>query len=329
MEVKILDYFIERLSNLKRDNAHGEQAPNKPILLLAVIQLFENQVITTNQIYISAELTFAFSRIWNAFVTNKDKHPRFALPFYHLKNEKGNWWNLVPNSGCETWIDMAGSMRTFSNLSAAVAYAEINSDLAKLLQNKETRDILKHILLTEYFSQNEIQLPDYQSDKYVEVLTKQILEESPAIYEANMKVLSKNESQDVYQVEVYNRSDIFRRQIISLYYETCAMSGLCVSAPFTITMVDACHIEQFAKTFNNHPTNGIALCPNLHRAFDRGIVSVNDNYEIILSKSFKENVESDYSFHKLAGKSIILPTNSQYYPSLESFAWHRKNVFKL
>jgi len=42
MEVKILDYLIERFSNLKRDNAHEEQAANKPILLLAVIQLFEN-----------------------------------------------------------------------------------------------------------------------------------------------------------------------------------------------------------------------------------------------------------------------------------------------
>lgn len=328
MEVKILDYFIERFSNLKRDNAHGEQAPNKPILLLAIIQLFENQVITNNQIYISAELTFAFSRIWNAFVTNKEKHPRFALPFYHLKNEKGNWWNLIPKSGCETWIDMAGSMRTFTNLSSAVAYAEINSDLAELLKNDETREVLKQVLLTEYFPQNRTQLPNYQSDKYIEVLTKQVLEESPAIYEANMRVMSKNESQDVYQVEVYNRSEIFRRQIISLYDETCCMSGLRVSATFTITMVDACHIEQFAKTFNNHPTNGIALCPNLHRAFDRGAISVNDNYEIIFSKSFKENIESDYSFHKLEGKLIILPKESTFYPSLESFAWHRKNVFK-
>jgi putative restriction endonuclease len=211
MEVKILDYFIERFSNLKRDNAHGEQAPNKPILLLAVIQLFENQVITNNQIYISAELTFAFSRIWNAFVANKVKHPRFALPFYHLKNEKGNWWNLVPNLGCETWIDVAGSMRTFSNLSAAVAYAEINLDLAELFKNRETREVLKQILLTEYFSQCESQLPDYQSDKYVEGLTKQVLEESPAIYGANMKILSKNQNSDIYQVEVFNRSDIFRR----------------------------------------------------------------------------------------------------------------------
>jgi putative restriction endonuclease len=328
MEITILDFYIQKFLNLKRDTAHGEQAPNKPILLLAIIQLFENQIITNNQIFITAELTYAFSRIWNAFVTNKDKHPRFALPFYHLKNEKGNWWNLVPNSGCEIWIDIAGSMRTFSNLSAAVAYAEINPDLARLLSDKETRDILKQTLLKEYFPESKDQLPDYESDKYVKILTKQVLEESPATYGANMKLLSKNEKPDVYQVEVYNRSDIFRRQIISIYDETCSISRLCVSAPFTITMVDACHIEQFAKTFNNHPTNGIALCPNLHRAFDRGLISVNDNYEVILSSAFKENPQSEYSFSIIEGKTIALPSNKDFWPSLANFEWHRKNVFK-
>jgi putative restriction endonuclease len=39
-------------------------------------------------------------------------------------------------------------------------------------------------------------------------------------------------------------------------------------------MVDACHIVPFYKTYNNHPTNGIALCPNLHRAFDKGAIAV-------------------------------------------------------
>ena len=143
-----------------------------------------------------------------------------------------------------------------------------------------------------------------------------------------MQNLKKILDPETYQVEVYNRGTIFRREIIKLYEETCAMSGLRVSGTFSISMVDACHIEQFAKTFNNHPTNGIALCPNLHRAFDRGAISINDNYEIILSKSIKENIESDYSFHRLDGKKIILPQNTQFYPSLESLAWHRKNVYK-
>ena len=93
-------------------------------------------------------------------------------------------------------------------------------------------------------------------------------------------------------------------------------------------LFDTVHVEQFAKTFNNHPTNGIALCPNLHRAFDRGAISIDDNYEIILSKSIKENMESEYSFHKLEGKKILLPQSPQFYPSLESLAGHRKIPLK-
>lgn len=189
---------------------------------------------------------------------------------------------------------------------------------------KESREFLKSALLREYFQNQTI---ENQEDNYLNDL-KNELNEPMSDYKNNLENLKKILDPETYQIEVYNRGTIFRREIVKLYDETCSMSGLRVSANFTITMVDACHIEQFAKTFNNHPTNGIALCPNLHRVFDRGLISVNDNYEIILSKSFKENTESEYSFHKLEGKSIILPKNSQYNPSLEGFTWHRKNVFK-
>jgi putative restriction endonuclease len=215
-------------------------------------------------------------------------------------------------------------MRSFGNLSVAVAFAEIDLGLFSLLSNKESREILKNALLKEYFQNQTV---ENQEDNYLEDL-KNELNEPKSEYKNNLDNLKKILDPETYQIEIYNRGTIFRREIVKLYDETCCMSGLRVSATFTITMVDACHVEQFAKTFNNHPTNGIALCPNLHRAFDRGAISVNDNYEIILSKSFKENVESEYSFHKLQGKSIILPSDSQYNPSLEGFTWHRKNVFK-
>jgi putative restriction endonuclease len=322
MNTKILDYFIYAFTHLRRDSKNGG-APHKPILLLSIIHEYELGRISDNRIFISPELTHSFSVYWNQLVTTKHD-PRFALPFFHLTGEKGNWWKLIPNIGCELWIDNAGSMRSFGNLSIAVAFAEIDLGLFSLLSNKESREILKNALLKEYF-QNQI--IENQEDNYLNNL-KNELNEPKSEYRNNLQNLKKILDPETYQIEVYNRGTIFRREIVKLYNETCCMSGLRVSANFTITMVDACHIEQFAKTFNNHPTNGIALCPNLHRAFDRGAISVNDNYEIILSKSFKENMESEYSFHKLEGKSIILPSNSQYNPSFEGFAWHHKNVFK-
>lgn len=322
METKVLDYFLHAFSNLRRDNKNGG-APHKPTLLLSIIHEYELGRILDNRIFITPELTHSFSVYWNQLVTTKHD-ARFALPFYHLIGEKGNWWKLVPNAGCELWIDNAGSMRSFGNLSAAVAYAEIDLGLFSLLSKKGSREILRNVLLKEYF-QNQI--IENQDDGYLENLKNELYE--PIFeYKNNLQNLKTKLDPETYQIEVYNRGTIFRREVVKLYDETCAMSGLRVTGTFSISMVDACHIEQFAKTFNNHPTNGIALCPNLHRAFDRGAISVNENYEIIVSNSIKENLESDYSFHRLEGKSIILPKDSKFYPSLESFTWHRKNVFK-
>ena len=93
-------------------------------------------------------------------------------------------------------------------------------------------------------------------------------------------------------------------------------------------MVDACHIVPFHKTFNNHPRNGIALCPNLHRAFDKGAISIDEQYLVIVSGTFVEQENSQYSLKKLAGTPIILPKGKQYQPDSEAFAWHRKYVLR-
>lgn len=325
MENKILDYFIYTFTHLHRDNKNGG-APHKPILLLSIIHEYELGRIKDNRIFITPELTNSFTIYWNQLVTSIH-HQKFALPFFHLTNEKGDWWKLIPNIGCEIWVEIAGSMRSFGNLSSAVTYAEIDRNLSNLLLTKETRNILREAILQKYFSNHTLQSIDNEENKYLDNL-KNELYEPLSEYKNNLQNLKSKLDPETYQVEVYNRGTLFRREIVKIYNETCAMSELRVSGTFSISMVDACHIEQFAKTFNNHPTNGIALCPNLHRAFDRGAISINNNYEIILSKSITENIESEYSFQKLEGKRILLPMNSLLYPSLESLTWHRKNVFK-
>ncbi len=88
---KILDYYIYAFSNLNMGGGKiTEKAPHKPILLLSIIQAYENKLLTTNQIPISPELTGIFKTNWNLFVTTSHTLG-FALPFFHLKNEKGNW----------------------------------------------------------------------------------------------------------------------------------------------------------------------------------------------------------------------------------------------
>lgn len=321
-----LKYYTYAFSNLNPGGGKiKEKAPHKPILLLSVIQAYERKVLITNQIPISPELTGIFKSVWNLLV-HTDHTLGFALPFFHLKNEKGNWWKLVANPGCELWVQ-TGKLNTFSSLSIAVAYAQIDPKLAELLKDETTRTVLRNVLLDIYFKgQTVISNTDIEKD--LSELKREMLEESPVEYKAKFKDLKTRLDPETYQIEVYARDTLFRREIVRLYDDTCCITGVRVSAPYSFSMVDACHIIPFAKTFNNHPTNGIALCPNLHRAFDKGAISIDDDYCVIVSNTFVENVDSLYSLKALHGSRTTLPTENNYLPDLEAFRWHKKHIFK-
>ena len=328
---KILDYYRYAFAHLKRDKSKGE-APHKPILLLSVLHEYAAGRINGRQIAITPELTHTFGNYWSALVTTAHEK-RFALPFYHLANEKGNWWRLQPVPGCELWLQNAGSMRTFANLSAAVAYAELDAGLAALLMQPETRQVLQQELLATYFPGQKAPTTADDSAGYVQGLASEIVSESQAEYQAaitGLRAEAKNAKTKLdpekYEVEVYNRGAVFRREILKLYRETCCVSGLRVAATFSITLVDACHIKPFAVSFDNTLTNGIALCPNLHRAFDRGLLAIDKNYRVLLSAAFTENSASPYQLRQLDGVALALPP--QHLPALDAFAWHRQHVFQ-
>lgn len=80
----------------------------------------------------------------------------------------------------------------------------------------------------------------------------------------------------------------------------------------SISMIDACHIVPFSESYNDTITNGIPLCPNLHRAFDRGLIGIDDNYRVLISRSWKES-QSPYLIKQFEGKQILLPENSNMY----------------
>jgi len=66
----------------------------------------------------------------------------------------------------------------------------------------------------------------------------------------------------------------------------------------------------------------------MHRAFDRGLLSIDQDYRVIISSGIIEDVQHTYSIKQLAGKQIHLPPSTKYYPAQENIAWHREHVFK-
>lgn len=309
-------YYVHCFTHLKRDAKNGG-APHKPILLLSIIRLFERGICTNNQIYIVPELVASFKSNWSALVVT-NHHPIFAMPFYHMRSEP--FWKLVANIGCERWIESKSSMRSLQKLTTAVNFALIDFELAELLLKPVSREILKMSILDKYFPETRSNYVNIRNDDLPDV---SILNESPEEYKRKIIELKNQVDEDTFQEEVFVRCGLFKREIPKIYNNTCAISGLRIDAIINVSMVDACHIVPFSEGYDDTLSNGIALCPNLHRAFDRGLITISNDYKVILNENFIENT-SVYNLSQFAGVRILLPEKQEFHPAPENLSLHRK-----
>jgi hypothetical protein len=54
--------WLERLFNLRRDKRGSHERPHKPVLLLAILELLDRNLITRNEIPLTPDLVNAFKR---------------------------------------------------------------------------------------------------------------------------------------------------------------------------------------------------------------------------------------------------------------------------
>lgn len=313
---------IDFLENLKINKGKLGVAPHKPILLLSISDGIEQEQIKSEKIYITPELVVDFKDNWDLLVTTKH-NSIFAYPFFHLKNEIGGFWKLKANIGYEKALSETASISSFKMLNLMIEYAEIDKELFFLFSKKESRDELRHILLATYFpeTRNKYSKKKTTESDYFKTIENKIIRDTSATYQI--------ETEELDEEGVFVRGTAFKKIIPRVYNYTCCVSGLRVDALIDIQMIDACHIVPFSISHNDMVSNGISLCPNLHRAFDRGLIGFDDDFRILISSCFSESPNSTYSLKQFAGKQILLPEDELFYPSIESLKWHRENKFIL
>lgn len=113
----------------------------------------------------------------------------------------------------------------------------------------------------------------------------------------------------------------FRKMILKIYDNRCCVTGL--NVPQTLR---ASHIVEWAKDKANrmNPENGLCLCATYDAAFDKHLISFDDDYRMIVSRVVKDyytnEVTRDY-FEKYEGKQLSLPL--QYLPNKKLLERHR------
>ena len=73
----------------------------------------------------------------------------------------------------------------------------------------------------------------------------------------------------------------------------------------------------------------IDVCPiNLLRAFDIGMIGVDADYRVVVSRYIHEDEKQAYGLKQLAGTRLYLLMGDEHLPKIEGFLWHLGERFE-
>jgi putative restriction endonuclease len=121
---------------------------------------------------------------------------------------------------------------------------------------------------------------------------------------------------------VLRRESIFRKEIKNAYNKTCAICGKRRLNMVGNPEVEAAHILSKKLKGPDHPQNGVSLCRLHHWAFDNGLLSIDNNYRVIIKDEIKKDKNHE-EIYKYEGNQIRLPENKRYWPHLGCLKKHR------
>lgn len=327
LESAKIQEYAKRFARLRTDKNRYRwtaitfnRAPHKPLLLLSVLDLFDQGEIETNLIEITPDLGQLFSRYWTN-VLPFDHPGKLVLPFFHLRNEE--FWRLLPKEGKETALNATSQISSLSRLRETVSGARLDEALYEILHVREAREHLRAVLVETYFAPEVRSLVAEQSAVNHEAFlySKRLLDQhaGQVAEEASVK-------DEIYRPAA--RDQGFRRALVTAYAHRCALCGVRVRTMDGHTVVDAAHICPRSVSYDDRPANGMALCRTCHWAFDEGLLGVSRTYEIFTSSQLRAADNLSGYLSSLQGRGIVRPAEDAYWPDTESLAWHYKQVFR-
>ena len=117
----------------------------------------------------------------------------------------------------------------------------------------------------------------------------------------------------------------FRAAVLTSYENRCAVTGLA-----TRELLVASHIIPWSVSIERRadPRNGLCLSALFDRAFDRGLMTLDENLRVVVSKQLlKDAMEADLSncIEEAHGRRIRLP--KRFAPDRAALDHHRANTF--
>jgi putative restriction endonuclease len=122
------------------------------------------------------------------------------------------------------------------------------------------------------------------------------------------------------------KQSFFRKLVLSNFNNKCCITGLSITP-----LLVASHIVPWSKNKEHrlNPKNGFLFNSIHDKAFDRGYITINKDFKIILSDEIKKLEKTLFlmqNFYYYENKKITLP--EKYLPTEDLIEYHNKYIFK-
>ena len=117
----------------------------------------------------------------------------------------------------------------------------------------------------------------------------------------------------------------FRRSVLANFDNMCCITGIAEPA-----LLNASHIVPWGVDVKNrhNPANGLCLSATFDRAFDRGLLTLDESRAVLISESLltHSNQKTRDFFKPYHGVAII--PSIRFDPDPASLRWHNRNCFR-
>jgi putative restriction endonuclease len=295
-------YWLGKLANLNTAKTPGLGiAPHKPLMVFCVMELIEQGIQKDRWVAYNADLVTPFRNFWDLVVKRRQNTPDITMPFNALGSDRDAVWERFDEHGNP------------SKSKLTTRLCRLNADLFDCLLDPNFRREARQRMILTYFTPNEqvelserLKLPIPDTAEIAEFAKDQIA------FRASQKK---------------GRSSLFKAEVGPGYRYTCALTGYCLHCTKGY-MVEAAHIHEHAKSGNDDPRNGLALSPDAHWMFDKGLWTAIPNGDDLLihvaEGSFTETYPHTRSLLPYNGKPLHFAANTRLRPDIRHLLWHRE-----
>jgi putative restriction endonuclease len=117
----------------------------------------------------------------------------------------------------------------------------------------------------------------------------------------------------------------FRNRVLDVYDRRCALTGMQLINGGGRPEAQAAHVMSVEAGGPDVVTNGIALSGTIHWMFDRGLISLADSGEILLSRQINDIESAERLIYR--DRRARLPASESHRPHQRYLAWHRTERF--